>query len=136
MTKPSKFVQRYWSLFARNQATFFHENVFNDIGYIKEEFEYTMDTELFWRILNSDLRLKHLPKFIGAFRIQKDAKTAGETSIEHIKERKKIYNQPWYESVIPQKILETVARELKLCYILIDMRWGAIEYNLTKLVSR
>ncbi|WP_158413939.1 glycosyltransferase family 2 protein [Halorubrum sp. GN11_10-6_MGM] len=135
MTKPSKFVQRYWSLFARNQATFFHRNCFKKLNGLNETLEYTMDAELFWQILNTDVDVTHVPRFLGAFRIQEDAKTAGKLSNDHIEERKKIYGEPWYEAVVPQRALQTAARGLKLWYLLTEQRWEPIKYNLVNSIQ-
>jgi GT2 family glycosyltransferase len=129
MTHPSKFIQRHWSLFARNQSTFFSRDVFETVGYPDEDFEFAMDADLFWRILESDLKLVHIPEFLGAFRIQQNAKTSGDIDIEHMREIDRLYDSPIYEKMVPERSLELLAMFIKAIYLLRDQRWAAFKYN-------
>jgi len=135
MTHPSKFIQRNWSLFASNQSTFFKKDVFERVGYLKEEFNYAMDAELFWRILESDLELVHIPEYLGAFRVQKDAKTFGDVSKSQREELEVIYDYPVYEKVLPNRVLELLAMSVKALYLLYSRRWKAFEYNIRNVTS-
>lgn len=132
MTRGSRFVQKHWSLFTSNQVTFFRRSLFDDIGYIDEEFDYLMDAELFWRILDSDCELHHVPEFLGAFRVQAEAKTFGEAADRQRAERAALYPATRWESLLPEPILELLAKGLKAGYLARDGRLEAFEYNLGK----
>lgn len=56
-------------------STFFKRSVFDKIGYLNEDIHFAMDRDLFIRI--SKIRdMPYIPKILGEFRIQEDAKTA------------------------------------------------------------
>lgn len=129
--EPSKFIQRYWSVFANNQATLFSRNVFDSVGQINENLEYTMDTELMWRILDSDLHVTHIPQFLGAFRKHSQAKTIDSDRGVH-PELESVYEYSRFEEVCPQTVLEIAAKCLKATYLIRDDRWEAIKHNLVK----
>ena len=56
-------------------STFFKRSVFDQIGYLNKNTHYAMDRDLFIRI--ASLRpMPYIPKVLGEFRIQENAKTA------------------------------------------------------------
>ena len=129
---PSKFIQRHWSLFTSNQALFLKRGVFETVGVLNEEYEYTMDADLFWRITNSDLRISIVPEFLGAIRKHEEAKTSGDGIPQQTAEAKRIYQEPWWEELVPQRLLEFGAQVGKLLYLLRNKRWDALKWNLTQ----
>lgn len=129
-TRPSKFVQRYWSLFAGNQSLFVKRGVMDEIGGLDESLYYTMDAKLTWEILNRDYQFVCVHKPLGAFRIQEGAKTFGDIRNEQQQELEKIYSHPQYERYVPDVILSEVAKVLKLLYLIRDGRYEAIAYNI------
>lgn len=134
--QPSPFVQQYWSLFTNNQTTFFRQSVFDEVGPLSEELDLTMDAELFWRLIRSDMDMYHIPYFLGAFRQQSDAKTYNQT-IETIRnELQEPRCRPEYESYIPLPILQYIAKLVKAYYLAKDRRWNAFLYNLGKFSPR
>jgi glycosyltransferase involved in cell wall biosynthesis len=124
-TCPSKFVHRYWSLFARNQATFFSQRVFNEIGYLNEDFVYTMDEDLFWRVLKADLHLVNIPEPLGAFRVQAEGKTQQRGADAWSDERRKIYDRTFFDSILPRRVLGYFAKIVKGIQLIRDRRWSA-----------
>lgn len=133
MTRPSKFIQRYWSLFASNQSLFVKRAVLEEIGPFDEELEYTMDAELTWRLLDGGYELARVSEPLGAFRVQSDAKTFGDVGQYQQSELASIYDHPWYERVLPRPALEVAAKATKLGFLLRDGRTDAVRYNLENL---
>lgn len=98
-TIPSKRVERYWTRFAGNHCTFFRKKLLNEIGGVDESLEYTMDVDLFWRVLHarSTDKFHHFPHFVGARRLHAEAKTVGQSRsvMEQIEqERSAIFGGP------------------------------------------
>lgn len=130
MTVPSKFVQRYWSLFASNQSLFVRADVFEEIGGLNETYTYAMDADLMWKLLEYDAPLCRIGECLGAFRIQEDAKTYDNVTDEVQTELDLIYDHPWYEVVVPRPVLRGIAQSVKFLSLCRDGRWGALRYNL------
>lgn len=128
-TVPSKFIQRYWSLFASNQSLFLRSEVLNRIGGLNEQLYYTMDAELTWEILSGDYSLYRIGSPIGAFRVQPEAKTYGEVQDEQREELREIYGYPWYDTVVPDRILRRSAQFLKFGYLVREGRIEALTQN-------
>jgi len=133
MVHPSKFVQRYWSLFASNQSLFVRTETLDRIHPLDEDLVYTMDAALTWELLTGSHNLVHIPETLGAFRVQKNAKTFSDVSEEQRRELDRIYDHPWYESVVPRSILEATAQCLKFAGLLRGRRCHALEYNIRRL---
>lgn len=132
MTRPSKFVQRHWSLFASNQSLFIKRTVLKEIFPLDEKLEYTMDAELTWKLLDGDYNLTHVAEPLGAFRVQPDAKTFEGVRDLQDEELRQIYDQPLYEKIIPKFMLRNVAKFTKAAYLLSDKNFEALLYNLKK----
>lgn len=111
-TQPSPFVHKHYYQFTGNHCTFFRKGVLDELGGVNEMLDYTMDTELFWRILVGNYRLTHVPVFFGARRLHEQAKTTGDLSekqqdeIEYLKQQ---YSYSLFESCIPDKALTYMA---------------------------
>jgi glycosyltransferase involved in cell wall biosynthesis len=133
---PSRFIQRYWSLYAHLQSMFFHADVFNRVGTFGEEFEYTMDGDLFWRLLDADIKQVHIPVFISSFRNHKDAKTPSTPPEEKQHEWDAIYGD--YETPLSRYLsrshLETAAKVAKALLLLRIGRFKAFQYNLKQVL--
>ena len=132
-TRPSKFVQRYWSLFTTNQSLFARKAVWEDIGGLDEELYYTMDAKFTWEILNGDYCCVGVQQPLGAFRVQENAKTFGNVKEEQRNESDQFYPSPWYESFLPRTVLENMAKGVKAAYLLRDGRWVPIKNKLHEL---
>jgi len=130
-TRASKFIHKYYYQFTGNHGTFFRRGVLNSIGGIDESYDYVMDTELFWRVLEADLDLVHVKSFFAARRLHEDAKTTGPPPEERIAEIERLSNQypsTKFERVFPRPILTAMAAVLQACYHLIDSRPQAIKH--------
>jgi glycosyltransferase involved in cell wall biosynthesis len=130
MTRPSKFIQRYWSLFASNQSLFVRRSVLEEIFPLDEKLEYTMDAELTWKLLDRDYNLVHVPEPLGAFRVQPDAKTYQGVRGLQEQELQKIYEFPVYERFLPDSILQNLAKAVKAVYLALDGNFEAFSYNI------
>lgn len=130
MTRPSKFIQRHWSLFASNQALFVRRSALEKIFPLSEDLEFTMDAELTWRLLERDLNLVHVSEPLGAFRVQPNAKTFGRVRDSQDEELQQIYDYPLYQRVVPSVILEKLAKATKAALLLSDQNFNALWYNL------
>lgn len=130
MTRPSKFIQRYWSLFASNQALFVRREILKEIYPLDESLTYTMDAELIWELLDGDYELVRVSQELGAFRVQPDAKTYQNVRPLQDEELRSIYRYPFYEKPIPDEILCWLAKALKLGYLLGDGNMEAVRANL------
>jgi len=124
--RPSKFTHRYWSLFARNQATFFSRHVVDTVGYLNEDLEIAMDEEFLWRVLQAGVIVESVQTALGAFRIQSDAKTFGNSHESWADERTRIYERSVYDRLLPKSVLAQAARATKAVNLLRDGRWDAI----------
>jgi glycosyltransferase involved in cell wall biosynthesis len=130
MTRPSKFIQRHWSLFASNQALFVKKPVIEKIFPLDEDLQYTMDAELTWNLLTGDYKLVHVSEVIGAFRAQPEAKTYEDVRDSQDKELRQIYGTAVYEQMVPDVMLRSFAKAIKAFYLLLDRNLEAILYNL------
>lgn len=130
MTRPSRFIQRHWSLFASNQSLFVRRSVFKEISPLDEELEYTMDAELTWELLTKDYELVHVPKALGAFRVQPEAKTYQDVRDLQDEELRETYGTTKYERFVPEILLQNAARAMKAVYLLLDGNYEAIAYNI------
>lgn len=133
-TRPSKFVQRYWSLFASNQSLFVASDTLDSIWPLDEDLMYTMDASLTWKLLDGAYDLVQVPKFLGAFRVHEAAKTYNNVNEEQRAELNEIYDSPWYESLLPRPVLQTAAKSVKLGLLIRGGRWNALKYNLAERV--
>lgn len=130
MTRPSKFIQRHWSLFASNQSLFVRRSVLEEILPLDEDLKYTMDAELTWNLLDQDYNLVHIAESFGAFRVQPNAKTFEGVRDLQDEELRKIYAYPLYQRIIPDFALENLAKAIKAAYLLLDQNFEAIWYNI------
>jgi len=129
---PSKFIQKHWSLFTSNQALFIHRQVFESVGLLEEDYKYVMDADLFWRITKADFEITLIPEFLGAIRKHEGAKTANSVNDRQQEEAEQVYEQMWYDKVLPQPMLETSAKALKAASLIKNNRWNALKWNLTE----
>jgi len=129
---PFKFVQRHWSLFTSNQSLFMRKESLESIGLLNEEYEYTMDADLFWRISNSDFRIKAIPEFLGAIRKHENAKTSEDYIPQQVAELEQIYKKPFWEKFFPDRLLTLGAQVVKGVYLSRYGRWDALIWNLKK----
>jgi hypothetical protein len=125
------FMHRHWSMFARNQSTFFRATVFDEVGTIDENLEFAMDPEIFARALEADLKMVHIPEFLGAFRYHSEAKTHGEFHASQQREWEAIYDLSIVEQRMPSPILATVGKAIKALNLARDRRWEAFKYRVS-----
>lgn len=128
---PSRFIQRYWSLYSNLQSMFFQSDLFDRVGSFNEDLVYTMDADLFWRLLDANVKQIHVPKFIGTFRNHETAKTPSTPPEEKQHEWDAIYGD--YElplaKLFSRPQLEMAAKVVKALWLLRIGRFEAFQYN-------
>jgi glycosyltransferase involved in cell wall biosynthesis len=130
-TRPSKFIHRYWSLFARNHSSFIRADFMEELGGVAEEYEIIMDEDLYWRVLQSDPVVQRVDRAVGAFRVHQDAKTYAGYEKQRNQERQRLYpTKGGYLSKIHRSYAKKIGRMIKYLYILADGRWEAIARQL------
>lgn len=134
-TRPSKFTHKYYYQFAGNHSTYFHRNVFDTVGTLNTDYDFAMDTEFFWRLLQSDLELTSVSEFFATRRLHEKAKTTGTPSPEQIAEINRLESQyptSQIEQFLPRQLLTVAAAGLQALYHLLDHRPQAIKYMLSR----
>lgn len=127
-TRPSRFIHKHWQNYTANHCTFIEQSVFDEVGDIREDLEYVMDAELFWRILNGNFTQIHLPKFMAARRLHEDAKTVGETTERNKREKQNLeamYTHTTIETLLPDSVLMYLAVGLQMTLFMRERRWIA-----------
>ncbi|WP_170095663.1 glycosyltransferase family 2 protein [Haloarcula argentinensis] len=130
-TNPSEFVHKHYYQFTGNHCTLIRQSVFEEVGMLNEDLDYTMDTEFFWRILRADLELVRINEFFGARRLHEGAKTTGEPSGERqaeIKGLRNSYPASPIETILPQKLLTAIAFSLQALYHVSNGRPNAVRH--------
>jgi glycosyltransferase involved in cell wall biosynthesis len=82
ITSHFTLMQKRWyakrGIFYINQpAMFWKRNLFDTIGFLKEDFHTLMDKELLIRIFENNFRIDHLERILAGFRVHDMAKSAG-----------------------------------------------------------
>jgi len=107
-TLPSKLTERFWTRFAGNHCTFFRSEVLETLGGVDCTLDYTMDADLFWRLLEiDDISFHHLPRMIAARRLHTAAKTVDQSGAEMseiFEEKRRIYND-YVPCSVPELVL-------------------------------
>ncbi len=122
-TLPSKLIHLYWGPFIGNHCTLFKKSVFDKVGLFDESLDYTMDVDLFWKILDRNFNLFHVPQFIGVRRLHSGAKTVSPSFRDKKKIRKE---QEKIEGARPPKdgilgfLFPGIAIFIKLFYFIIE----------------
>lgn len=131
--RPSKFVHKYYYQFTGNHSTFFRRGVLESLGGLDTSYDYSMDTELFWRVLQADLDIVHVNAFLAARRLHEDAKTTGPLPEKRLAENDRLerqYPTSRIERALPRPVLTVTAAGLQAIYHLLDGRPQAIWYML------
>ncbi|WP_247730647.1 glycosyltransferase family 2 protein [Halovivax limisalsi] len=136
-TAPSKFIQRYYCNFTANQSMFINRSAMTDLFPLSEEYEYAMDVELFWRLLNKNMEMKHVPRIVGAFRVHEDAKSSQEPQLQTSQGNEiesQLYSQAHWESITPMGVLFWMSVLLRFGYIIMERRPGVIFTELSRAI--
>lgn len=57
-------------------STIFHRKIFKKLGGFREDFNYCMDTEYWWRIVNSGEQFDRIPIYLWGLRLHEESKTS------------------------------------------------------------
>ena len=75
LSSPSLLYQKYRGNIMANQSAFFSKKIINKCGSLDTSLQFAMDHELFLRFMMGGAKAKHIPQFLGAFRIHNASKT-------------------------------------------------------------
>lgn len=96
-------------------SSFFKKDLLNQHGYLREDFQYMMDTELWWRFASNNISFKRLKQYCWAYRLHESSKMSGhhfqnsETSdVEHPSWKQK----KWEESEIKRLYISSNVNKL------------------------
>jgi len=134
-TRPSKFIQKHREHFAANSSLFVRHRVLDELGGIDEAFEYTMDAELFWRLLSADLVFEHVPQFVGVRRLHEGAKTSEKDAEQYRWELERLYEYSWLERWLPDTGWKLAAILLKTAYLIEARRVEGINHMYRELAE-
>lgn len=132
-TPPSEFLQRHGSNLMANQAAFIRKSVFQEVGGLREDLDYCMDIDLFWRLLRADVEMVHVPEYLAGFRVHEDAKTSGmrtDPQREELRRIRERFGAPTYERLLPERVFQFIAFGLKAAYLLRIKRLDAFRQDL------
>ena len=84
-------------------STFFSKKLFEELGGFRLDFNYCMDTEYWWRIVDAGYRYERMPVYFWGLRLHANAKTAnvlleGETPLRMTEEHR-IIAEKYYPGV-------------------------------------
>ena len=137
-TISSKFIQRYFGNFTANQTMLFKNSVASDVFPLSKEFEYALDIELFWRLLNSELKLKHIPKEVGAVRFHNSTKTSNFSNIQKSQGEKidrKMYQQNIIEENISTSMLFIISLLFRYYLIIREDQSEVISHEIGRFIQ-
>ncbi len=77
--KQKRWYAEHGIFYINQPAMFWKREIFNKIGFLKEDFHTQMDKELMIRIFEHDFRIGHLKKILAGFRVHDKAKSAGNS---------------------------------------------------------
>lgn len=58
-------------------SSFFKKGLLDQYGYLREDFQYMMDTELWWRFVSNNIPFKRLKQYCWAYRLHETSKMSG-----------------------------------------------------------
>lgn len=58
-------------------TSFFKKTLLDTYGYLRDDFHYTMDTELWWRLAFNKIRFRRLRQYCWAYRLHESSKMSG-----------------------------------------------------------
>ena len=74
-------------------STFFTKDLFREIGGLRKELVFTMDTDVWWRFQKYGARFHHVPQYLMDFRFHKDSKCSASSFLDKQKDKK--YRKTW-----------------------------------------
>ena len=138
-TRPLRFVHKYWQNYTANHCTFVRRSVIEDVGDLREDLAYVMDVEFLWRLLEADVDMIHVQRFVAARRLHEDAKTVGDETDRNAAEKaelRKLYGTSRAERILPRTALTVAAIGLQATLFARERRWAAIKDLLAGLADR
>lgn len=73
----NKFFSKNGLFFAYGPSAFIHKSLISEFGYLREDFHYMMDTELWHRYNNYNIKYYRINKYIWGLRLHENAKMSG-----------------------------------------------------------
>jgi glycosyltransferase involved in cell wall biosynthesis len=86
------FVLWYHStLYIPTTTTFFRRRIFEEDNWLDEKLQYAMDLDFFIRLAERGYRFKHIPQFLGDFRMQPKSKTCSSPDRQRMEHQQVIF---------------------------------------------
>lgn len=127
--RPSRLIQRYLMNFMANQSAFIKSEFFDAVGLFNENYEYAMDTELFWKLLNYQGKYIHVPEYFAAIRVHENMKSVANRDSQKNEGGQILQGmdrKPYFEQKLPNFILEQGAIAMMAFSLLRDGRYSKI----------
>lgn len=74
----SELASRYGCLSVTGPSSFFSRKLLETVGWLKEDYHYSMDTELWYRFTKNGIKYEVLNHFVWALRLHAEAKVSGK----------------------------------------------------------
>ncbi len=127
--KPKKWYAKHGVYYISQPSMFWKRNVFDTIGFLKEDFHASMDKEFLIRVFKNNLKIGHLGKILAAFRVHGTSKTSinGEIWSRDASELINLYGLEYGQNPeIFYKLIYGIEKLIKGLYfksILFRLRW-------------
>ena len=119
------WVQLFLGPQVHNQSAFWNINLFKEIGYLDESYDFCMDYEFFSRIMNTNPKIIFLSQYLGAFRHHGNSKTSNlqDVSKRELAAVSNLYiSKNRFLSLMPKKIMCKIAKIVKASKHILDGR--------------
>jgi glycosyltransferase involved in cell wall biosynthesis len=73
----SEYARKSGAMTVTGPSSFFSKALLERVGWLKEDYHYSMDTELWYRFANEGVRYETMNHFVWALRLHPDAKVSG-----------------------------------------------------------
>lgn len=73
----SEYAKKSGALTVTGPSSFFSKSLLERVGWLKEDYHYSMDTELWYRFASEGVRYETMNHFVWALRLHPDAKVSG-----------------------------------------------------------
>jgi len=98
-------------------TVFFRRSVLEQVGYLNEDFDYSMDTEFYCRI-GTNFKIALIPKVLGNFRIYAQSKSGKKASIKRWREELKIIRRTYALGIINKILIGYYCYRAKIADVL------------------
>ena len=99
-----------WSCYVPQETMFWRKRLWDKVGGLDEKFEFAMDWDFIAKCVSSGAKVKHIPEYLGAFRVHSHQKSKTLKETTGRREFSKI------RSRLPQKMHSRIFRMVERCF--------------------